>query len=199
MTRTLLSASSIRKATLLKRVTYDLRLSSSHCVMLSMAAEDLLCICPPMKCMTKCLLNSLKVETVFEVSLLNHTLASPFSVVGKALHMISFRSTCKCMKVLNDSRWSSRSLDPLFASTCGIRNFARSEKEVTSVVNGESVWWTNTSKLVDTHPLMEFIIISIFSFVICVSWAMHIALTFISKGRLVSSGPSLLLGTLLSS
>ena len=199
MTRTLLSASSIRKATLLKRVTYDLRLSSSHCVMLSMAAEDLLCIYPPMKCMTKCLLNSLKVETVFEVSLLNHTLASPFSVVGKALHMISFRSPCKCMKVLNDSRWSSRSLDPSFASTCGIRNFAKSEKEVTWVVNGESVWWTNTSKLVDTHPLMEFIIISIFSFIICVSWAMHITLTSISKGRLVSSGPSLLLGTLLSS
>ena len=44
---------------------YDFRLSSSCYVMLNMAAEDLLCLCPPMKYMTKCLLNSLKVKTVF--------------------------------------------------------------------------------------------------------------------------------------
>ena len=88
---------------------YDLRLSSSHCVMLSMATEDLLCLCPPMKCVTKCLLNSLKVETMFEVSLLNHILAGPFSVVGKALHIISSRNPYKYMSFLNDSKWSGGS------------------------------------------------------------------------------------------
>ena len=72
----------------MKQIMYDLSLSSSRCVMLSMAVEDLLCLCPPMKCVTKCPLNSLKVKIVFEVNLLNHTLASPFSVVGKALHII---------------------------------------------------------------------------------------------------------------
>ena len=143
--------------------------------------------------------NSLKVETVFGVSLLNHTLVGPFSVVGKALHIISSKALCKCMKVLNDSRWSSGSFDPSYVSTCDIRNFTRRGKEVTSAVNGELVRWTNSSKLVDTHPIMAFIIMYIFSFIICIFWAIRIALTSISEGQLVSSGPSLLLETLLSS
>ena len=107
--------------------------------MLSMAAKDLLCLCPPMKCVTKCPLNSLKDDTVFEVSLLNHTLAGPFSVVGKALHIISSKTPYKCMRVLNDSKWSSRSREPSYASTCGIRNLARRGKEVTCAMKGESV------------------------------------------------------------
>ena len=122
-----------------------------------------------MKCVTKCPLNSLKVEAVFWVSLLNHTLTDSFSLVGKALHMISFATPCKCIRVLNDSRCSSESLDQAYAFTCGIRNFARKEKEVTWAVNGESVQWTNSSNLVDTRPLMAFIIVSIFSFIICIS------------------------------
>ena len=105
---------------MLKLVTYDLRLSSSSCVMLSMAVKDLLCLCPPMKCVTKCLLNSLKVETVFGVSLLNHTFVGPFSVVGKTLHIISSGIPCKCMRVLNDSKWSNESREPSYAFTCGI-------------------------------------------------------------------------------
>ena len=125
---------------MLKRIMYDLRLSSSCCVVLSMAAEDLLYLCPSMKCVTKCPLNSLKVETVF----------------GRG-------------------------------------------KEVTLAVNKESARWTSLSKLVDTCALMEFIIMSIFYFIICISWAMHIALTSISKGWLVSFRPSFLLGMLLSS
>ena len=36
----------------------------------------------------KCSLNSLKMETVLGVSLLNHTLIGPLSVVGNALHII---------------------------------------------------------------------------------------------------------------
>ena len=139
VTRTLSLASSVRKDSLLKHVTYDLRLSSSCCVMLSMAATDLLCLCPPMKCVTKCPLNSLKVDTVFEVSLLNHTLAGPFSVVGKALHIISSKTPYKCMRVLNDSKWSNGSREPSYASTCDIRNLARRGKEVTYAVKGESV------------------------------------------------------------
>ena len=118
VTRTLSSASSIKKASLLKWVTYDLRLSSSCCLMFSMAVEDLLCLQPPMKCVTKCPLNSLNVETVFQVSLLNHTLASPFSMVGKALDMILPKTPCRCMRVLNDIRCSSESLNLSYASTC---------------------------------------------------------------------------------
>ena len=72
-----------------------------------MAVEDLLCLYPPIKCVTKCPLNSLKVKIVFEVSLLNHTLPSSFNVVGKALHIILSGIPCKCIRVLNDFRWSS--------------------------------------------------------------------------------------------
>ena len=72
-------------------------------------------------------------------------------------------------------------------------------KKVTCAVNEESIWWTNSSKLVNTHPLRAFIIMSIFSFIIYISWTMRIASASISKGRLVSSKPSNLLGTLLSS
>ena len=72
-------------------------------------------------------------------------------------------------------------------------------KEVTCTVKGEFVCWTNLSKLVDTCPLMAFIIMSIFSFIICMSWAIRIALTSNSNGRLVSFCPSRLLGILLYS
>lgn len=88
--------------------------------MLSMAAEDILCLCPPMKCVTKCPLNFLKVETVFGLILLNHSLAGPLSVVGKALHKILFETPYRCIRVLNDSRWSSGSLDLSYASTYDI-------------------------------------------------------------------------------
>ena len=73
-----------------------------------------------MKCVTMCPLNSLKVETMFGVRLLNHTYACPFKVVGKALHINSYGTPCKCMRVLNDSRWLSGSFDPSYTSTFGI-------------------------------------------------------------------------------
>ena len=107
--------------------------------MLNMAAEDLLCLCPLMKCVTKCQFNSLKVKTMFRVSLLNQTLVSPFSVVGKTLHIISSRNPCKCMRVLNDSKWSNGFREPSYASTCGILNLAGRGKEVTCSVKGGSV------------------------------------------------------------
>ena len=52
----------------------------------------------------KFLLNSLKVETVLLVILLNHTLGDPLSMVGKALHMISFGTPCRYIRILNNSR-----------------------------------------------------------------------------------------------
>ena len=167
---------------MLKQVTYDLRLSSSHCLIFSMAVKDRLCLCPPIKCVTKWPLNSLKMETMLGVSLLNYTLAGPFSVVEKALHIISFGAPCRCLRVLKDSRWSSGSLDPSYVSTCGIRNFVGRGKDVTSMENGESIRWTGLSKLVDTRLLMAFIIMSIFSFIICISWAICIALASILEG-----------------
>lgn len=138
-----------------------------------------------MKCETKCPLNFLKVKTVLGVIWLNHTLVGPLSVVGKALHMISSKTPCRCMKVLNDSRWSSGSFDLSYASTCGIQNLARRGKEVTYAVNGESVQWTNLSRSVDTCPFMAFIIMPIFS-TICMSCAMWMVPISSSNKRSVS-------------
>ena len=42
-----------------------------------------------MKCKVNWAFNSLKVLIELGISLLNHILAGPFNVVGKALHMIS--------------------------------------------------------------------------------------------------------------
>ena len=119
VTGTLLLASSIKMASLLKRVTYDLKLSSSRCLMFNRLIEDFLYLCLPIKWVTKCPLNSLKVGTVLRVSLLNHTFAGPLSVVGNAFHIISSRTPCKCIRVLNNSKWSSGSYDLLYVSICG--------------------------------------------------------------------------------
>ena len=66
---------------------------------------------PPMKCNANCALSSLKVPMELGVNLLHHTLSGPFSVVGKAWHMISSATPCKCIRVLSDSRWSKGSFD----------------------------------------------------------------------------------------
>ena len=150
-----------------------------------------------MKCKTKCPFNSLKVKTVLGVILLNHTLVGPLSVVGKALHMISSWTPYRCMRVLNNSRWLSGFFDPSYAFTCGIQNLAGRGKEVTYVVKGESVQWTSSSRSVDTRPLMVFIIMSIFSFIICMCYAMRIASISSLDRRLVSCR-SRLLAALLS-
>ena len=99
--------------------------------MWSRLAEDLLYLYPLIKWVIKCPLNSLKVETVLGVSLVNHTFASPLSVVGNTLYIISSRTPCRCLRVLNDFRWSSGSFDPSYVFTCGMRNFAGRGKEVT--------------------------------------------------------------------
>ena len=53
-----------------------------------------------MKCEVNWALNSLKVLTEFGVNLLNQILTGPFSVVGKALHMISSGTPWRCIRVL---------------------------------------------------------------------------------------------------
>ena len=88
-TKILSSASLVESASLLKRVMYDLNVLSSRCLMLIKHVVDFLYLCPPMKCEVNWALSSLKVLIELGVNLLNQTLAAPFSVVRKALHIIS--------------------------------------------------------------------------------------------------------------
>ena len=57
--------------------------------MLIKHAVDLLYLCPPMKYEENWAFSSLKALIEFGVNLLNQILAGLFSVIGKALHMIS--------------------------------------------------------------------------------------------------------------
>ena len=56
-----------------------------------------------------------------DVNLLNQILAGLFSVVEKALHMISSATPCRCIKVLIDSKWSKGSLDSSWSPTVAYR------------------------------------------------------------------------------
>ena len=112
VTRTISSISFISKASLLNWATYDLRLSSFCCLICISACVERLCLCPPMKWVTKLLLNSLKIDTEFGLILLKKTRADPFRVVGKARHIISSKMPWMCIRVLKDSRWSSGSFIP---------------------------------------------------------------------------------------
>ena len=85
----LLSISSTVKASLLKRVMKESKLSFSPCSIVSRLDEERLCLCPSMKLLTNNLLNSSKEPTIFGGILLNHTYVIPLRVVGKALHIIS--------------------------------------------------------------------------------------------------------------
>jgi len=149
-------------------------LLSSRCLIFRRLAGNLLYLCPPMKCVTKCPLSSIKFEMEFGVILLNHTLAGPLSVVGNALQIILSRTPCKYMRVLNDFRWSSGSFAPSYVSTYGIQNLAGKGQEVTCAVKGKLIRWTSSSRLEDTPSLMAFIIMSILSFIICMSCTMCI-------------------------
>ena len=65
---------------------------------------DFLYLCPPIKCEVNWALNFLKVLMELGFNLLNQILAGPFNVVGKALHIISPATPCRCIRVLKDSR-----------------------------------------------------------------------------------------------
>ena len=83
---------------------YDLNVSSSRCLMLIKHVVDFLYLCPPMKCEVNWALSSLKVLIEFGVNMLNQILVVPFSVVGKALYMISSSTPWRCIRVLKVSR-----------------------------------------------------------------------------------------------
>ena len=46
---------------------------------------------------------------------------------------------CRCIRVLNDSKWSRRSFDLSYASTYGILNLVGKGKDMNDAVKGESV------------------------------------------------------------
>ena len=133
------SASSTYSNCLLNWVTYCLSDSPSACWMLRRWLVGFLCLYPPMKWRTKPLLSCSKSAIVHRGILLNHTLATPFIVVGNALHVTSSGVICSNISVLNDSMWSKGSLEPSYDSNCGRRNFGRRGWFSTSLVNGESI------------------------------------------------------------
>ena len=143
-------------------------------------------------------LNSLKELIKLGVNLLNQILMGPFSVVGKALHMISFGIPWRCIRVLKDFDWSKGSLFMSQFSTCGIRNFGGRGKELTDVVKGASIQWTKSSRSLDTRPLRAFIIRYNCSLIICISATMWGRAMSAVDGRL-TFGWSGLLGALLPS
>ena len=74
------------KASLLKQVMKDRKLSFSPYSMVNRLDKERLCLCPSIKLLTNILLNSSKELIVFGGILLNHTRAGPLRVVGKTLH-----------------------------------------------------------------------------------------------------------------
>ena len=105
-----------------------------------------LCLCSPIKWRTKPLLSYSKSAIVLGSILLNHTLAAPFVVVGDALHIASSGVICNSISVLNDLMWSKGSLESLYDSNRGRRNFGGRGRFSTSVVNGESILWIIPSR-----------------------------------------------------
>ena len=133
------STSSIVRASRLKQVIKDRRLSFSPCSMVSKLDEERLCLCPPIKLLTNNLLNSSKELTELEGILLNHTRAGPLRVVGKALHIISSRTPWRCIVVLKVAMWSKGSCVPSYESKEGVLNFGGRGWPLMSAVKGESI------------------------------------------------------------
>ena len=85
------SISSTVRASLLKRVMKDHKLSFSPYSMVNRLEEEHLCLCLPIKLLANNLLNSSKEPIVFRGILLNHTRVGPLRM-GKVLHIISFET-----------------------------------------------------------------------------------------------------------
>ena len=77
------SISSTVKASLLKPVIKDLKLSFSPYSMVNRLDEERLCLCLLIKLLTNNLLNSSKGPIMFGGILLNHNRAGPLRVVGR--------------------------------------------------------------------------------------------------------------------
>ena len=157
------STSSTDRASRLKRVIKDRKLSFSPCSMVNRLDEERLCLCPPMKLLTNNLLNSLKELTEFEGILLNHTHVGPLRVVGRALHIISSKTPWRCIVVLKVAMWSKGSRVPSYESKEGILNFGGRGWPLMNAVKGESVLWT---KLSTGFALLIFSLISSMTFLI---------------------------------
>ena len=136
--------SSTIRASRLKRVIKDRRLSFSPCSMVNRLNEERLCFCPPIKLLTNNLLNSSKQLTELGGILPNHTRAGPLRVVGKALHIISSRTPWRCIIVLKVAMWSKGSHVPSYESKEGILNFGGKGWPLMSAVKGESILWTKS-------------------------------------------------------
>ena len=77
------------RASLLKPVIKDRKLSFSPYFVVNRLDEERLCLCPSIKLLTNSLFNSSKEFIVFRGILLNRTHAGPLRLIGKALHIIS--------------------------------------------------------------------------------------------------------------
>ena len=139
------STSSTVRASLLKRVIKDCRLSSSSYSIVNRLEEECLCLYPPMKLLTNNLLNSSKELTEFEGILLNHIHVWPLRVVGKSLHIISPETPWRCIVVLKVAIWSNGSHVPSYESKEGILNFGGKGWSLMEAVKGESIRWTRSS------------------------------------------------------
>lgn len=80
----------------------------------------------------------------------------------------------------------------------GMQNLCGRGKELTKVVNGESVRLTRSSRSLDTRPLRTFIITSICSFIACIFATIGGGVASMRDGRLIFCHSSLL-GVLLPS
>ena len=132
----------------------------------------------------------------FGVNLLNHILVGPFSVVEKALHIISSTTPCKCIRFLKDSRRSKGSLThhrTLFA-TYGTLQVGGIKWQVpwTASLSNEPA----RHESFDTLPFRAFIMKFILSFIICISTTICGGVISTMDGWLVSCH-SCLLGALL--
>ena len=82
---------------------------------------------------------------VFGGNFLNHTLASPFSVVENALHIISSETPWRCIVVLNVAMWLQGSCVPPYESKVGILNLEHRGWLVMDAMKGESILWMRSS------------------------------------------------------
>ena len=133
------------RASFLKQVIKDRKLSFSPYSMVNRLDKERLFLCPLIKLLTNNILNSSKELTVFGGILLNHTRAGPLRVVGKALHMISSGTPWRCIVVLKVVIWLKGYRVPSYESKEGILNLGGKGWSLMEVVKGEFVRWTKSS------------------------------------------------------
>ena len=114
-----------------------------------------------MKCRTKESLNFSKLAIKNDANLLNQTRAAHLRVVRKDLNMTSPSVCCRFNNALKDSMWSSGSICPSYVFKWVSQNFGGRGHSRTSLVNGESVLLTISSKFLDDFPFRAFFISSI--------------------------------------